>query len=373
MQKRKRMKGFTLIELLAVIVILAIIALIAVPVIMNIINKANKSAFKDTAYGIISAGELYFAEQQLDLNGMSEDETIELPDTTNTLGLKGEIPEGSIKISKEGKIALAVHNGRYCITKGFEDTDITVTENYEKCELPKEPNPNISSTSECVTSGTCSDTEINNGIKVNVKVNDKENYDFYVISDNGTELTLIMDRNIGTQVAWVTKVDYNDDTNYGSYGKTDKGPITTLNYLNNQTANWTNIDPIESYTYDNNLNDSSAYQKLEITNGEGVLTSKDGATTTTLTGVSRARLLTYEEADALCRVNSYKTPTWLYTNLSSSNTTEVPKAYWFLTTHPPYTYDVRAMYYDGVLTYNNMVSNETTHGTRPVITLSKNL
>ena len=61
---KENKKGFTLIELLAVIVILAIIALIAVPVIMNIINKANKSSFKDTAYGILSAGELYFAEQQ---------------------------------------------------------------------------------------------------------------------------------------------------------------------------------------------------------------------------------------------------------------------------------------------------------------------
>ena len=57
---KQNKKGFTLIELLAVIVILAIIALIAVPVIMNIINKSNKSAFKDTAYGVISAGELYF-------------------------------------------------------------------------------------------------------------------------------------------------------------------------------------------------------------------------------------------------------------------------------------------------------------------------
>ena len=56
--------GFTLIELLAVIVILAIITLIAVPVIINIINIANKSAFKDTAYGIIQAGEYYFAEKQ---------------------------------------------------------------------------------------------------------------------------------------------------------------------------------------------------------------------------------------------------------------------------------------------------------------------
>jgi len=52
---KRNKNGFTLIELLAVIVILAIIALIAVPVILNILDKSNKSAFKDTAYGIVSA------------------------------------------------------------------------------------------------------------------------------------------------------------------------------------------------------------------------------------------------------------------------------------------------------------------------------
>ena len=51
-------RGFTLIELLAVIVILALIALIAVPVIMNIISSARESAFKDTMYGVVKAGEL---------------------------------------------------------------------------------------------------------------------------------------------------------------------------------------------------------------------------------------------------------------------------------------------------------------------------
>ena len=92
---KRNTKGFTLIELLAVIVILAIIALIAVPTIMGIINKANKSAFKDTAYGIISAGELYFAEQQLEVNGMTEDKTFDLSDDINVEGglqIKGEVP-----------------------------------------------------------------------------------------------------------------------------------------------------------------------------------------------------------------------------------------------------------------------------------------
>ena len=56
----KKKKGFTLLELIAVIVIMAIIALIAVPIILNIIDKTNKSALKDAAYGLISAGQLYF-------------------------------------------------------------------------------------------------------------------------------------------------------------------------------------------------------------------------------------------------------------------------------------------------------------------------
>ena len=54
----KNKKGFTLIELLAVI-----IALITVPVIINIIERANRSAFKDSAYGIIKAGEVYYSNK----------------------------------------------------------------------------------------------------------------------------------------------------------------------------------------------------------------------------------------------------------------------------------------------------------------------
>ena len=387
MKKRQTMKGFTLIELLAVIVILAIIVLIAVPVIMNIMNSANKSAFKDTAYGIISAGELYFAEQQLDVNGMIEDETINLSDTTNTLGLKGEIPEGSITISKEGKTALAVYNGRYCITKGFNDKDIIVTEDYEECKLPKGPNPNISSTSACVTSGTCSEDEIKAGILVNVKVNDKKDYDFYVVSDTGTELTLIMDRNIGNTVAWASRTDYNDDNNYGEYGNTNKGPITALNYLNSQTADWTNIGPIENYTYDNSLNDPDAYQKIVITNGVGMLTSQDEATTTTLIGVSRARLLTKEEIILIPTGFSYPypskaVPTWMTMNLEYNTTLNFPSRYWLLSSYAsPYGPEYASVMeikqanlgvFYGIRT-NLPPSLEAEHlaGVRPVITISK--
>lgn len=66
---KKNNKGFTLIELLAVIIILAIIALIAVPTIMGIIESSRKSAAVDSAYGAISAAELWYTETLLEKNG----------------------------------------------------------------------------------------------------------------------------------------------------------------------------------------------------------------------------------------------------------------------------------------------------------------
>ncbi len=50
--------GFTLLELLAVIVILAVISLIATPLIMNVIEDAKKESARESAYGIIKAGEI---------------------------------------------------------------------------------------------------------------------------------------------------------------------------------------------------------------------------------------------------------------------------------------------------------------------------
>ena len=134
----KKKNGFTLIELLAVIVILAVIALIAVPVILNIIDKANKSAFKDTAYGIVNAAELYFAEQQLEPNGMETDkEFLLFKNTESDLQLKGEVPTGIVRVTKEGKVAIAVQNGRYCVTKGYDDTNVALKDGVERCYIPQ--------------------------------------------------------------------------------------------------------------------------------------------------------------------------------------------------------------------------------------------
>ena len=276
-QKRR---GFTLIELLAVIVILAIIALIAVPVIMNIISKANESAFKDSAYGVISAGELYFADRQLEPNGMQEDVTITLPDTTKKLQIKGEVPTGSILITKEGKIAIAVQNGRYCVIKGIDDKDVTITEDVTNCNLPGQIENVINSDNSCIRAGNiCTDSEIIAGVKVNVNVNNSQSYDFYVISNTATEMTLIMDRNLGEPTHWISKTDYDNagGTVIEVGGSTDLGPLTSLNYLNSLTVNWSNVPIISNYTYANCADLSCisetfdgnwrSYKELKIQNG----------------------------------------------------------------------------------------------------------
>ncbi|PID21541.1 Tfp assembly type protein [Sporosarcina sp. P3] len=62
MQKKLNQKGLTLVELLAVIVILGIIAAIAVPAIGNIITNSKVNALKADGQNVLSAAQMYFAE-----------------------------------------------------------------------------------------------------------------------------------------------------------------------------------------------------------------------------------------------------------------------------------------------------------------------
>jgi len=236
---QKRIKGFTLIELLAVIVILAIIALIAVPVIMNIINQANKSAFKNTAYGVIQAGELYFAEKQLEPNGMSGDVTIDLPDTTKQLVLKGEVPKGTITITEDGKISITVTNGRYCAKKGLEERDVTITEDVENCTPGGSEGSNPEDTTELTLGSPIYFHPVENRIcdgnteyaPGNSATGFKDGcMKWYVYKIDGDNLGLILDHNT------TATVPYNDDTT--SIETPEQGLQMLDTQLDADTVNW---------------------------------------------------------------------------------------------------------------------------------------
>ena len=253
-------KGFTLIELLAVIVILAIIALIAVPVIINIISSARNSAFEDTAYGLISAGEMYYAASLLE-NGMTSDKEFIIEGGKfegDSLKVKGALPtNGKITVTKDGKVALAITNDEVCITKEYDANEIKIVEEFESCDLPAgttsaktlselaKTNDFATSINTCVTVGTTCAV----GTKFAIEVAPGNVQNFYVISDENNKLTLLMESNIGDDVAWITKTDYlsvggtEEEWNavLEDYGNINKGPITALNYLESQTSGWTNI------------------------------------------------------------------------------------------------------------------------------------
>ena len=132
----KKKKGFTLIELLAVIVILAIIALIATPIVLNLINTARKGAFARSAEGVLKASKLYYTSSLVEeVNTTTQEFTSDNKECLSNDGTKldvdGNMGEGIVTITSDGKISFELGNGIYCAEKEADDTKITVTK--KKC------------------------------------------------------------------------------------------------------------------------------------------------------------------------------------------------------------------------------------------------
>ncbi len=134
-------KGFTLIELLAVIVILAVIALIATPIVLSILTKVRKSAFQDSAYGMMESAKAEYSEAILDGENMPT--FFEYPfDNLKFTGMKPK--GGMISIDKNGNIAIAIHNNEWCASKGFLEREVTLTEyRKETCIIRESENDPI--------------------------------------------------------------------------------------------------------------------------------------------------------------------------------------------------------------------------------------
>lgn len=338
-------KGFTLIELLAVMVILAIITLIAVPVVATIINNAKKNAFKDSIYGIIKAGELYYTHNSSNDDVLEKEFVLEFPNDTELLEVKGTIPNGIMGLKSSGEVAIGFMNKRFCATKEYNEKEITITEDRKNCKMPKVSYINgiMTSSNKCIKKGNyCSQTEIlsEEGVKVNVEVAPTIFYDFYVIDDEDNKLTLIMDRNLFEKVLWISKEDFEKTGGtYGVYALT-KGPLTLLNELEEKTYGWTNILNSDYIISDDGW--SILYEDIKIN--------------------SKARALTYAEANTLKIANNGVLPKCLYDNLSTD-------AYWLSSTKDGTIDQVVIIKGDGSISGSG-ISN-IYKGLRPVITISK--
>ncbi len=262
-------KGFTLVELLAVIVILAVVALIAMPTIMKMVDESKEKAAIQSVNGILEAGNNYVVDEALSQNPKTKI-TLDLKNTD--LEYKGTRPEKGTLLIKEGKMSVIAKIGKYCVEKKFNEESPKIIES-ETCEIGESEIIKYegkialnTSGNDCVTDSTktCTTEETKTGLKVSVNVNDNENYEFYVIKDNGNgTINLLLDHSVGTS-AWASIADYNAVSDVecdNTSGCNMYGPVTALKFLKEKTNNWTNIETrTDKYTYPSQIIDMKDYR-----------------------------------------------------------------------------------------------------------------
>jgi len=126
--------GFTLVEMMAVIILLGVVSLVAIPQVNKIIRNTRMSVFKDSAYGVIRAGELYYRNKEINREPLI-DTTFVFPNATG-LEINGDVPKsGKMVITSDGSIKLAISNGKYCARKDYDDSKVSVNEDINNCTL----------------------------------------------------------------------------------------------------------------------------------------------------------------------------------------------------------------------------------------------
>ena len=362
--KLKNKYGFTLIELLAVIVVLAIIALIATPIVMNTIKNAKKGATERSADSYIKQVETAVATAKLDGKDIPEG-TYQINDKGNLEGnglteplvieMNGNKPTGgtiTIKSGNVSKLGTKLVIGDYNVK--YKDDKLTAVEPYKgvlcKANTTKatalvwsgnaDPNKESSYTREEVgllASEATSKYDV--GVTYTCELGDGEGNTFYVLETSGDNVSLIAGMNLGTTVAWATKEDYiaagGTESDYGSSGNNNLGPITANKILKERTSGWTKLD-------------------------EDQITLPSGKQIATAGGDTKWNDSTYG--------NGFSSAKWLY---CSPKFIKETAGYW---TSSPNASDARnawSVNAGGNLNSNIGVRYSSVYGVRPVITILK--
>ena len=173
------------------------------------------------------------------------------------------------------------------------------------------------------TGSTCS-----MGTVIKYYVNDNEFHYFYVLRDVDGVITMQQRENTIRNISWISKEDYitagGTESDYGTNGRNEYGPITILNALEKSTSTWTNVDILD-YTpgvtnlYDNpNVSCTYTDDNTISCDNKSYTNSKLG------TRKARARMITIKEAiDTGCQISdngSGSCPDYMHNYLYSSTT-----------------------------------------------------
>jgi len=318
-------KGFTLVELMGVIILIGVISVIIVPVVKDVIKEAKQKGYENQVNTIVESAKNW-AASNIDL----------LPETDSILVKIETLKKEGFLENKKLINPVSDEEMNACVMITYnEDYNQYEYEYNEKCFAP---NPIIEYTDNCMED---SNAECSAGTLLNVPVNNQEKYNFYVLDDTGIELTLIMEQNLGSTVAWNVT---NDNA---------QGPLTALAELEKLTSGWTNIQTKEYiYVDDGDMNRYNIAEPF----------------------IMRARMLTRTEVLKIQEENNNIMPTFLYQNLDSDDTTALPLGYWLSTADRNFTTCAVHMHYDGKLygyTDRDYINVSGKHGLRPVIEISK--
>lgn len=197
---------------------------------------------------------------------------------------------------------------------------------------------------ECAKSNnTCTIDDIKTGVSLKVAVNDSETYDFYVLKDDGINLTLIMNDNFENNI-------WSDETN-------SDGPFNLIEYMDAKTKNWENVHDITYTLNGNNYNNYTGCTDFNVCE-ENIYTLS--------TKNSKIRLPLLQELTNLgCTKTAGSCPVWLSNNLNSSN----KMGYWTSTANS--TNEAWILSYDNKI--DSVSVNNQNIGVRPVIVIDKSI
>mgnify|MGYP006070459855 CR=1 FL=1 len=343
--------GFTLIELLGVLIILAIIALITFPIIDNVLTNSRQQAYERSIDGIIEASKMYVTSQGL------------IPSTTTKqLSLQTLINSGFL----EDKDIIDPRNNESmtgCVLYSWNNSTNQYKYRYdEECVLPA--------------------YAIGDLLKVDVGGGQTQN--IYILEINGDEITGILDRNLGSTVAWISNEDYNsaggnwDNDSDEVYNQNlyKFGPITANKALEERTSNWSNVtskkipsaeDILKLTEFYQNLSNKSNWESEYFTRINEMF-ENSGISSCSSARDCRIKIEQAGYGDVLV-------PEWATINLFTTGDCSEDAAYAYWTSTPADyevasdPYDAWYVGYDGALYYFG-VGDSVDAGVRPVITIS---
>ena len=339
-------KGFTLVELLAVIVILALLALLTSTAVTKLVKDAKNDLSETQIQLIKSAADTWIADNINNLPSSGSCGYLILEDL-KYYGLLDNVildPKNSEEISNDLKIKITTTTSAY----GNPVTNAEVNpESIEGCSQIYFPI--------CIMATDSTVKGLNMGAKYNCKVDsNKDPYTFYVLTsvgDNTNTVNMIMDSNItstGEAIKDANPTDKGLVTWYSGMGidyNNSYGPITAMNYLQQATQNWTNLNIMTVDKYEEDILTMASTYKVY------------------------ARLPKYSEVE---NISSQKL--WMFNFLenSVSGSNKVSGVYGYWTSSVTYEDDgARAVIADGQLS-SFAVNNSITAGVRPVITVPIN-